>query len=119
MVALSTGTDATSFPRAGLTSSLCCGQTTQCSSTDSKAGLFSIEIHPCLDNELISDSNYSEKKIEENIDSEIMQVILEEAQESYDPEIVIELQSDDVDQMESNVERITQWVENWKANNSS
>lgn len=61
--------------------------------------------------------NYGEKKLEENIDAEIMQVILEEAREAYDAEIVIELDSNTVEEMESNVERIQQWIDNWKENN--
>jgi len=43
-----------------------------------------------------------------------MQVILEEARDSYSPEIVIELRSDDADEVDSNVERIAQWVKNWE-----
>jgi adenylate kinase len=52
---------------------------------------------------------YADSKIEENIDAEIMQVILDEAREGYDENIVIELYSNDVDEMESNVERIVVW----------
>ncbi|KAF3318037.1 factor activating pos9 [Orbilia oligospora] len=62
--------------------------------------------------------DYSDKKLDENIDAEIMQVILEEAREAYDEDIVIELQSNETDEIESNVERITGWVEQWKANNN-
>lgn len=54
-----------------------------------------------------------DKKIENNMDAEIMQVILEEAREAYDEEIVIELTSNTVEEMESNVERIAQWAKNW------
>jgi adenylate kinase len=62
---------------------------------------------------------YPEVKLQENIDSEIMEVLLQEAKESYDEEIVVELQSMDADQMESNVERIEQWLAQWKENNAS
>ncbi|KAF3925743.1 hypothetical protein ABW20_dc0100229 [Dactylellina cionopaga] len=62
--------------------------------------------------------SYSDKKIEENIDAEIMQVILDEARDAYDEEIVIELSSNENDDIESNVERITMWVEQWKNNNN-
>lgn len=48
------------------------------------------------------------------MDAEIMEVLLQEARDSYDEEIVVELQSDDADQIESNVERIESWVKNWK-----
>jgi adenylate kinase len=55
-----------------------------------------------------------EKKLQENLDSEIMQVILEEARESYNEQIVIELRSDNADEIDTNVERISQWVKNWE-----
>lgn len=50
------------------------------------------------------------------MDAEIMQVLLEEARESYDEEIVVELQSDSLDDIDGNVERIEAWIENWKKN---
>jgi adenylate kinase len=53
------------------------------------------------------------------MDSEIMEVLLQEAKESYDEEIVVELQSVTTDEMESNVERIEQWLAQWKQNNAS
>ncbi|KAI9757872.1 MAG: factor activating pos9 [Chaenotheca gracillima] len=56
---------------------------------------------------------YATKKLEENMDSEIMQVLLEEAREAYDEEIIVELKSDDADDIERNVERIEKWAENW------
>lgn len=63
--------------------------------------------------------NKIEKKLEENIDAEIMQVILEEAKDAYDEEIVIELQSDEMDEIDGNVERIAAWVEQWKKDNNA
>lgn len=42
-----------------------------------------------------------------------MEVLLEEARESYDEEIVVELRSDEADDIESNVERIKFWIANW------
>lgn len=47
-----------------------------------------------------------------------MEVLLQEAKESYDEEIVVELQSATADEMESNVERIEQWLEQWKKDNA-
>ena len=67
----------------------------------------------------LSKRGYSEKKLDENMDAEIMQVLLEEARESYDQEIVVELQSDKLEDVESNVERIESWVANWKQNNAA
>jgi adenylate kinase len=58
--------------------------------------------------------NYPEVKLQENLDSEIMEVLLEEARESYDQEIVVELRSDTSDEMESNIERIEGWILQWK-----
>lgn len=57
---------------------------------------------------------YGAKKLEENMDAEIMQVLLDEAREAYDEEIVVELQSDTVEQLEQNVARIESWIQNWK-----
>lgn len=57
---------------------------------------------------------YAEAKLQENLDSEIMEVLLSEARESYDAEIVVELQSVEIDDIEENVERIESWIKNWK-----
>lgn len=46
-----------------------------------------------------------------------MEVLLQEARESYDEEIVVELTSNTSDEMESNVERIETWLANWRENN--
>lgn len=43
-----------------------------------------------------------------------MQTILDEARESYDPQIVQELRSEQYEDLEGNVERVIQWLENWK-----
>lgn len=56
---------------------------------------------------------YHDSKIEENLDAEIMGVVLQDAQESYEPEIVVELQSNTTEDMENNVDRINTWVDNW------
>ena len=47
-----------------------------------------------------------------------MEVLLTEARESYDPEIVVELQSDSTEDLDSNVERIETWIKNWRENNA-
>ena len=61
--------------------------------------------------------SYPEQKLQENLDSEIMEVLLEEARESYEEEIVVELRSDDADDMDGNLERIMTWIKQWKQNN--
>lgn len=58
---------------------------------------------------------YPEKKVEENVTCEIMQVVLEEARSSYAEEIVHEVPSETVEHMESNVERVVQWLAAWRA----
>lgn len=62
-------------------------------------------------------SGYNAKKINENMECEIMQVVLEDARESYAKEIVVELQSDSIEQMEENVSRIKAWKDQWIINN--
>lgn len=61
---------------------------------------------------------YPEPKLQGNMDSEIMQVLLEEARESYDEDIVVELRSDEAADIESNVERIEAWIKNWRQNHA-
>ncbi|KIY69962.1 P-loop containing nucleoside triphosphate hydrolase protein [Cylindrobasidium torrendii FP15055 ss-10] len=57
---------------------------------------------------------YSLKKIQENNEAEIMQVVLEEARSSYAPEIVVELNSGSMEELEANVARIVEWIEAWR-----
>ena len=44
-----------------------------------------------------------------------MQTILDEARESYDPNIVQEIRSETYEDLEQNVSRVAQWLEMWKA----
>jgi len=62
--------------------------------------------------------NYPEAKMQENIDSEIMEVLSQEARESYDEEIVVELQSNTPEEMETNIERIEAWLKQWREDNA-
>lgn len=62
--------------------------------------------------------NYPESKLQENIDSEIMEVLLQEAHEAFDEEIVIELTSNTSDEMDTNIDRIVAWLDQWKKDNS-
>ncbi|GAQ87010.1 Hydroxyacyl-ACP Dehydrase [Klebsormidium nitens] len=61
---------------------------------------------------------YSGRKLEDNMECEIMQVILEEARESYEHSKVLALPSNSVEDMEQNVETISQWLKSWKSNPS-
>ena len=47
------------------------------------------------------------------MECEIFQTILEEARESYRKEIVHELKSNTTDEMETNLDQIEQWVQQW------
>jgi adenylate kinase len=57
---------------------------------------------------------YPLKKIQENNEAEIMEVVLEEARSSYPSEIVVELQSEDMENLESNVTRLVEWIKAWR-----
>lgn len=62
--------------------------------------------------------NYPEVKLQENLDSEIMEVLLQEAREAFDEEIVVELTSNSSEEMESNIDRIEAWIRQWKADHA-
>ncbi|GAB5037378.1 transcription initiation factor tfiid subunit 9 adenylate partial [Nannochloropsis oceanica] len=63
----------------------------------------------------LSARGYSARKRNENLECEIMQVVLEEARESYDEPLVHEITSQNEDDLRGNVERVMVWVEQWKA----
>ncbi|GBG28052.1 Adenylate kinase isoenzyme 6 [Hondaea fermentalgiana] len=73
------------------------------------------------DNTLLFDRltkrGYSPSKVQENVQAEIMQVLEEEAKDSYAKEIVQVLKSDNVEDLESNVERIVAWAKAWIKDN--
>lgn len=48
-----------------------------------------------------------------------MQVVLEEARASYPPEIVVELKSESMEDLEANTARIVEWIAVWKRERSS
>ncbi|XP_062082771.1 adenylate kinase isoenzyme 6 homolog [Humulus lupulus] len=56
---------------------------------------------------------YSEKKLSNNIECEIFQVLLEEAKESYPENIVMALKSDNIDDITRNVTTLTEWIRTW------
>ncbi len=64
--------------------------------------------------ERLEKRGYNEKKLQDNVQCEIMHVIVEEARESYNKEIVHAVPSNDVEQMESNVDRLVEWINNYK-----
>ena len=56
---------------------------------------------------------YSENKRSQNMQCEIMQVVLDEAKDSYVQEIVVELKSNSIQDMEQNVDRVVSWYQQW------
>ncbi|KAL8972579.1 MAG: hypothetical protein Q9183_000472 [Haloplaca sp. 2 TL-2023] len=63
--------------------------------------------------------NYAESKLQENMDAEIMEVLLHEARDAFDTEMVIELWSNTPDDMDNNASRIETWLEQWKQQHAS
>ena len=96
------------FLKVGLIWSLFCKRIIPFCGNDLKQGTYS----PCKS---VNGRGYSLQKIQENNEAEIMQVVLSEAQESYKEDIIMILNSDDVDHQEENVERIVDWLNNWVA----
>ncbi|KAF5375069.1 hypothetical protein D9758_000138 [Tetrapyrgos nigripes] len=64
--------------------------------------------------ERLEKRGYHLKKIQENNEAEIMQVVLEEARSSYPAEIVVELKSESTEDLEANVARIVEWINAWR-----
>ncbi|XP_075397254.1 adenylate kinase isoenzyme 6 isoform X1 [Tenrec ecaudatus] len=62
---------------------------------------------------------YDEKKLQENIQCEIFQVLYEEAMASYKEEIVHQLTSNKPEDLENNVSQILKWIEEWMKDHSS
>ncbi len=60
---------------------------------------------------------YPEAKLQENLDSEIMEVLLEEAREAFDADAIVELRSDSPDEMEANLDRMEAWLRQWRVDN--
>lgn len=70
------------------------------------------------DNTLLYDRlkrrGYNGKKLENNIQCEIFQTLLDEARNAYKENIVYQLISNTPDDMNSNIDRICQWIETYK-----
>eukprot|EP00826_Nyctotherus_ovalis_P009490 TRINITY_DN12511_c0_g1_i2.p1 TRINITY_DN12511_c0_g1~~TRINITY_DN12511_c0_g1_i2.p1 ORF type:complete len:181 (+),score=58.51 TRINITY_DN12511_c0_g1_i2:97-639(+) len=58
---------------------------------------------------------YKENKITENIQCEIMEVTSEAVYESYKPEIIMELQSNTVEDMEKNIDAVVERLQGFSA----
>nr|XP_025839435.1 adenylate kinase isoenzyme 6 [Vulpes vulpes] len=62
---------------------------------------------------------YNEKKLKDNIQCEIFQVLYEEALASYKEEIVHQLPSNKPEDLEDNINQILNWIEQWVKDHSS
>jgi broad-specificity NMP kinase len=62
---------------------------------------------------------YPEQKLQENLDAEIFGILIEEAKEAYDEEIVVELKSETDEDIEENCARVCRWIEVWKGQNKA
>ncbi len=56
---------------------------------------------------------YSQNKITENVDCEIMQEVVQDVREFYQDEVTLVLQSDTEEQQQRNVEAILQRIQQW------
>lgn len=65
----------------------------------------------------LTNSNYPQNKLSENITAEIMMTCLTETREAYAEEIIVELKSDGSGgeaEVDENVQRIAQWAAAWR-----
>ena len=62
---------------------------------------------------------YNEVKIRNNIEAEIFQTLLDEAKTAYDESIVHPLKSDTPEDMENNLDKITEWVKAFESNHTN
>ncbi|KAK4501823.1 hypothetical protein PRZ48_007632 [Zasmidium cellare] len=73
------------------------------------------------DNKILYDRlkarGYGEEKLQENLDVEIMEVLVQEARDSYAEEVVVELKSEGTEDVDKNVERIETWIQDWRKDN--
>jgi broad-specificity NMP kinase len=58
----------------------------------------------------LKERGYNQKKIEENVECEIMEVSVEDVYENYDKSKVLQLANESVDQMETNIEEIMKFI---------
>ncbi|KAL6953711.1 Adenylate kinase isoenzyme 6 [Sarracenia purpurea var. burkii] len=61
----------------------------------------------------LSKRGYTGSKLTNNIECEIFQVLLEEAKDSYQEDVVVALRSDTVEDINRNVATLTDWVKSW------
>lgn len=62
---------------------------------------------------------YNEKKLKDNVQCEIFQILYEEALASYSEDIVHQLPSNKPEDLENNINQILKWIEQWVKDHSS
>ncbi|XP_052514982.1 adenylate kinase isoenzyme 6 isoform X2 [Budorcas taxicolor] len=76
--------------------------------------------YSCLENPMEGRAwGYNEKKLKDNVQCEIFQVLHEEALASYKEEIVHQLPSNKPEDLEDNINQILKWIEQWVKDHSS
>jgi adenylate kinase len=68
--------------------------------------------------ERLEKRGYSNTKLQANVQCEIFQTVLDEALDSYVPNIVFELKSETDDDLEKNLKILDEWLEKWKKANN-
>jgi adenylate kinase len=63
--------------------------------------------------------DYPEAKLQENLDAEIFGVLAEEARDAFDEGMVVELKSETAEDIDSNCERILEWMKTWREGHGS
>jgi len=66
----------------------------------------------------LTERGYNEKKIQENMQCEIMMVVGESAAESYAEEIVHRVPSNTTDDMDASAARVVAWHDQWTKDNA-
>uniref|UniRef100_A0A8C2PDI6 Adenylate kinase isoenzyme 6 n=1 Tax=Capra hircus TaxID=9925 RepID=A0A8C2PDI6_CAPHI len=67
----------------------------------------------------LENRGYNEKKLKDNVQCEIFQVLHEEALASYKEEIVHQLPSNKPEDLEDNITQILKWIEQWVKDHGS
>lgn len=62
---------------------------------------------------------YPQKKLQENIDAEIFEVLVEEAKESFAADIVVTLPSVSTEDIQQNCDRIKTWIQTFVAQHAA
>lgn len=81
--------------------------------SDDIHGVFVVRCSNEILYERLKTRNYSKTKIDQNIQSEIFQICLDEARESFDEKLVHELTNESEEDLKKNVEFLSEWIENW------